>query len=148
MKYTYSEAYYYTHILQKNIYKKNTAARLFTLSRKCTHITPILKQLSKFAFKTIQGVSPSYLCSLVKPYEPLLGNMRSANMLLLTEHKSKNSSGVRSFTVSPAKAWNTLQNIIRASAIISVIKTALKTHLLKFTLNNTCGLFVDMFWKN
>ena len=55
---------------------QNTAARLVTLSRKCSHITPILKQLhwlpidqriifkiSMFVFKTIHGVSPTYLCS-------------------------------------------------------------------------------------
>ena len=107
---------------------QNTAARLVTLSGKCTHITPILKQLhwlsmvqriifkiSMFVFKTIHGVSPTYLCSLVKPYEPLRGNMRSANKLLLTEQKSKNSWGARSFTVSAAMAWNTLPNNIRAS---------------------------------
>ena len=69
-----------------------------------THITPVLKQLhwlpieqriifkiSMFVFKTIHGVSPTYLCSLVKPYDPFRGNTRSANKLLLTEHKSKNS---------------------------------------------------------
>ena len=83
---------------------QNTAARLVTLSRKFTHITPILKQLhwlpieqriifeiSMFVFKTIRGVLPTYLCSFIKPYEPLRGNMRSANKLLLTEHKSKKS---------------------------------------------------------
>ena len=76
---------------------QNTAARLVTLSRKCTHITPILKQLhwlpieqriifkiSMSVFKIIHGVSPAYLCSLVNLYEPLRGNMRSANKLLLT----------------------------------------------------------------
>ena len=80
-----------------------TAARLVTLSRKFTHITLILKQLhwppikrriifkiSMVVFKTIQGALPTYFCSLVKPYEPLRGNMRSANKLLLTEHKPKN----------------------------------------------------------
>ena len=59
---------------------QNTVARLVTLSRKCSHITPILKQLrwllikqriifkvSMFVFKTIHGVSPTYLCSHVKP---------------------------------------------------------------------------------
>ena len=133
--------YYYTHILQ------NTAAILVTLSRKCTHITTILKQLhwlpieqriifkiSMFVFKTILGVSPSYLCSLVKPYKQLFGNMRSANILLLTEHKSKNSCGARSFTVSTAKAWNTLPNNIRASTTISVFKTALTYIFVKLTL--------------
>ena len=56
---------------------QNTAARLVTLTRKCTHITPILKQLhwlpieqrivfkiSMFVFKTIHCVSPVYLCNL------------------------------------------------------------------------------------
>ena len=108
------------------------------------HIAPILKQphwlpveqriifkISMFVFKTIHGVSPSYLCSLVKPYEPLRGNMRCANKLLLTEHKSKNSWGARSFTISAAKAWNTLPNNISACATVCVFKTALKTHLFK-----------------
>ena len=78
-----------------------------------------------FVFKTIHGVSSTYLCGLVKLYEPLRGNMRCANNLvnlLLTEQKSKNSRGARSFTVSAA-------NNIRASA--TVFKTALKTHLFK-----------------
>ena len=54
-----------------------------------------------------------------------------SNKLLLTEHKSKNLWGVQSFIISPAKAWNTLSNNIRASASISIFKTALKTHLYK-----------------
>ena len=104
------------HSLNKTQLKRlqrlqNTAARLVTLCRKFTHITPILKQqhwlpieqriifkMFMFVFKTIHGASPTYLCSLVKPYEPLRGNIRSANKLLLTEHKSKNSWGARSFT--------------------------------------------------
>ena len=66
------------------------------LHLKFTHITPILKQLHwlvieqsiifkiSVVFKTIHGISPTYFCSLVKPYETLRGNMRSANNLLLT----------------------------------------------------------------
>ena len=95
------------HSLNKTQLKRlqrlqNTAVRLVTLSRKCIHITPILKQLhwlsteqriifkmSMFVLKTIHGASPTYLCSIVKPYEPLRGNIRSANKLLLTEYKSK-----------------------------------------------------------
>ena len=137
------------HSLNKTPLKRlqrlqNTAVRLVTLYRKFTHITPTLKQIhwlpseqrtifkmSVFVFKTIHGASPIYLCSLVKPYEPLRGNIRSANKLLLTEYKSKNWWGARSFTVSAAKAWNTLPNNIRASATIRVFKTALKTHLFK-----------------
>ena len=91
----------------------------------------IIFKISMFVFKTIHGVSPTYLCSLVKLYEPLRGNMRSVNKLLLTEQKSKNSRGARLFTVSAAKACNTLPNNIRASATVGVFKTALKTHLSK-----------------
>ena len=137
------------HSLNKTQLKRlqrlqKTAARLVTLSRKFTHITPILKQLhwlpteeriifkmSVFVLKTIHGVSPTYLCSLVKLYEPLRGNIRSANKLLLTEHKPKKLRRARSFTVSAAKAWHTLPNNVRASATISVFNTALKTHLFK-----------------
>ena len=75
--------------------------------------------------------NPTYLCSLVKPYEPFRGNMRCANKLLLTEHKSKNLWGARLFTISAAKAWNTLPNSIRASQTVGVFKTPLKTHLFK-----------------
>ena len=103
------------------------------------HTTPLatnrienhLQKISMFVSKTIHGVSPTYLCSLVKPYEPLRGNMRSANKLLLTEHKSKNSLGARSLTVSAAKVWNTLPNNISPRATIRIFKTTLKTHLLK-----------------
>ena len=91
----------------------------------------IVFKISMFVFKTIHCVSPVYLCNLVKLYEPLRGNMRSANKLLLTEHKCKNSWGARSFTVSAANVWNTLPNTIRASATVCVFKTALKTHLFK-----------------
>ena len=95
------------HSLNKTQLKRlqrlqNTAVRFVTLYRKFTHITPTLKQIhwlpseqrtifkmSVFVFKTIHGASPIYLCSLVKPYEPLRGNIRSANKLLLTEYKSK-----------------------------------------------------------
>ena len=84
-----------------------------------------------FVFKTIHGVSPTYLCSLVKPYEPLRGNMRSANKLLLTEYNSKNSWGARSFMVSVANVWNTLPNYLRANATVGVFKTALKTYIFK-----------------
>ena len=65
------------------------------------------------------------------PHEPLRENMRSANKLLLTEHKSRNLWGAWSFTVSAEKAWNTLPNNIRASARVCVCKTTLKTHLFK-----------------
>jgi len=97
-----------------------------------------------FVFKTINSVSPTYLCSLVKPYKPLLGNMHSANQLPLTEHKSKNSWGARLFTVSTAKTWNTLPNNIRASATISVFKTALKTHRSFQSL--LWVIYVDFSW--
>ena len=69
------------HSLNKTQLKRlkrlqNTAARLVTLSRKCTDITPILKHLhwlpieqriifkiSMFVLKTIHSVSSTYLCS-------------------------------------------------------------------------------------
>ena len=55
-----------------------TAARLVTLSRKFTYITPVLKQIhwlpinqrtvfkiSVFIFRIIHGVSPTYMCNFV-----------------------------------------------------------------------------------
>ena len=101
---------------------QNTAARLVTLSRKFTHITPVLKQLhwlpikqriifkmSMFVFKTIRSVSPT--CVALLNYDPIRGNMRSANKLLLSEHISNNLWGARSFTVSIQRPGIHLQTI-------------------------------------
>ena len=90
---------------------QNIATRLVTSFRKCTHITPIIKQLH----------------------------------WLPIEHRIK-SWVARSFTVSAAKAWNTLPNNFKARATVGIFKTALKTHLLKLTLSVTCGFSLDMVW--
>ena len=126
---------------------QNTAAKLVTLSRKFTHITPILKQLhwlpieQRIVFqictlvvKTIHGASPTYLCNLVEPYVPARDNLRSAVKLLLVEHKAINLWGAQSFIVSAAKVWNALPNNIRVTATIDTFKTALKTHVFKMNL--------------
>ena len=79
---------------------QKTAAIFVTLFRKFIHITPNLKQIHwlsikqrivfkmfMFVFKTIHGVSLTYLCNLVKLYDILRENMHPANKLLLTNHK-------------------------------------------------------------
>ena len=52
-------------------------------------------------------------------------------LYFLPKCAAKYNKYARSFTVSAAKAWNTLPNNIRASATVCVFKTPLETHLFK-----------------
>ena len=74
----------------------------------------IVFKICTLVFKTNRAVSPTYLCNLVETYMPERDNLRSADKLLLVEHKAKHLWGARSFIVSAAKVWNALPNNIRA----------------------------------
>ena len=63
---------------------QNTAAWLITLTRKFTHVTPIVKQLHWLPIERDCLQNPTYLCNLAKakPYVPACENLRSADKLL------------------------------------------------------------------
>ncbi len=127
--------------------KQNQAARLVTLSRKYSSITPIMKQLhwlpidqriiykiSLLVFKAIHGKSPSYIRDLIQPYVPARDHLRSAaDKFRLVEHAGINSWGSRSFQVAAGKVWNGLPHSIRAIQTIDTFKSTLKTHLFSKT---------------
>ncbi len=77
---------------------QNSAARLVTLSKKQSHITPVLMSLHwlsvmdriKFkilllVFKCLQGLAPTYLSDLLHRYNPQRTGLRSATHHLLKE---------------------------------------------------------------
>ena len=88
---------------------QNAAARLVTLTRKSSHITPVLKELHwlpvgyrimykllLIVFKSLNNLAPEYITCLLKPYNPSR-MLRSEKMSLLCEPRSKHSWGDRAF---------------------------------------------------
>ena len=140
--------------LPKELSKKlqsvmNTAARLFTRTRKFDHITPVLHDLhwlpiesrSKFkilllVYKCLYGLAPSYLSKRLS-LKPNRG-LRSDDKLVLnvptTKLKTK-TYGDRCFSIAGPNLWNQLPSHIRLSKSIDVFKRSLKTHLFKDAFN-------------
>ncbi|KAI5622172.1 hypothetical protein C0J50_18234, partial [Silurus asotus] len=117
-------------------------ARVLTRSRKYNHITPILSSLHwlpvKFqidykllllTYKTLNGLSPNYLSSL------LTRNNRSRSLnsqnsgLLVVPRIAKSTKGGRTFSHLAPKLWNSLPDGVRGSDTLSQFKCRLKTYL-------------------
>ena len=122
---------------------QNNAARLVTLTRKRSHITPVLKKLHwlpvgyrivykllLIVFKALNDMAPQYITCLLKPYIPTR-TLRSINKSLLCEPRSKHSWGDRAFSIAAPRLWNALPIHIRSCTSLAQFKTFLKTHLTK-----------------
>ena len=123
---------------------QNSAARLITRSRKCEHITPIMKQLHwlpvshRIIYKLVlityrarNGIAPSYIKDFVQPYVPTR-NLRSSSRNLLEVPSVKLVSyGQRSFSFVAPMLWNPFPDYIRGSDSLSKFKTDIKTYLFK-----------------
>ncbi len=122
---------------------QNNAARIITLTKTRDHITPVLQDLhwlpieqrivykiALFVFKIVNDTMPAphYLCDLVEIHRPRR-MLRSSNQLLLTEHRSFNQWGDRSFKIAAAKVWNNIPTNLRFSPTLTTFRTGLKTHL-------------------
>ncbi len=127
---------------------QNAAARLLTGSRKHEHITPILFSLKwllvrfrieykllVFVFKSLNGLSPTYLDALVKRHTSAR-SLRYSDQQLLTVPRSRlKLKGDRAFSVAAPKLWNVLPVSIRSAPTISSFKSLLKTYLLTQAFN-------------
>ncbi|XP_068191806.1 uncharacterized protein [Antennarius striatus] len=125
---------------------QNTAARILTKTRKFDHITPVLAALhwlpihvrSDFkvlllTYKSLNGLAPTYLSDLVKPYTPTRA-LRSQNTgLLCVPRFKKKSAGQRAFSYRAPFLWNNLPINIRQSESVNVFKSRLKTYLFDLT---------------
>ena len=120
---------------------QNAAARIITLARKYTHITPILKflhwlpieQRIKFkillsVFHCVQGSAPQYNLSLIKLYNPVR-SLRSANSGLLSVPVCNKSWGERAFARAGPSLWNSLPLSLRKTSSKDLFKSELKTYL-------------------
>jgi len=105
------------------------------------HISPTLRKLhwlpitsritfkiSLITYKTLHYKSPSYLHSLLVPYNPSR-TLRSSDKLLLTVPPIKSSAGRRSFFFAAPTIWNSLPLSLRSSTTIQSFRSQLKTHL-------------------
>ena len=122
---------------------QNTAARLVTRTKPCSHITPVLSDLHwlpvhlrlqykllLFTYRAVNGQSPSYITELLQPYNPPRSGLRSASKDLLVEPKSFRSWGDRAFAVAAPRLWNSLPHHIRVCPSLESFKVSLKTHLM------------------
>ena len=121
---------------------QNSAARLVMRKKKFDHITPLLRILHwlpirsriKFkvitlVFKCLNGIAPSYLSELIKPYQPGR-NLRSQSKNLLSEIRVKSKTfGDRAFEKMAPTLWNKLPDKIRHTTDFGQFKSMLKTHL-------------------
>ena len=133
----------------KNVIKKlqsvqNAAARLITRSRKCDHITPILRDLHwlrvseriKFkilllTFKALHQQSPTYIQDLITRYLPSRSLRSSSTLSLNPVSFNVKTYGSRAFSVSVPELWNKLPDNIRSCENLSLFKHKLKTYLFK-----------------
>ena len=119
-----------------------TSHRLFMVSRKHDHITPIRRHLHWLpvryriifkifvqTYKALNGQAPSYIKDLLK-YKNSGGVLRFSNKHSLDEPMAKlKTYGDRAYSVAAPKLWNKLPLDIRLSSSVTVLKTNLKTCL-------------------
>ena len=122
---------------------QNTAARILTHTKKCEHISSVIRSLhwlpsSKridykiivFAFKCLHDRAPTYLQQLIQLYEPPR-SLRSSSKFLLNVPKTQlKTYGDHDFTKAAPILWNSLPSSLWEYDSLVSFKTALKTHLI------------------
>ena len=125
---------------------QNSAARIVTLTRRITHITPVLSSLHwlpvescivlkllLLVFHCIHGSAPEYNINLLLLYKPSRC-LRSSDSNLRTVPKTKKLWEDRSFAHAGPYLWNQLPQGIHCIPSIDCFKNALKTHVFKSAL--------------
>ena len=124
---------------------QNTAARIVSRTKKCDHITPVLRDLHwlpiekrishkilSLVYSCLDGTAPLYLQELVSRHAPSRGLRSSSNSLLrvagVDRHKKKRL-GARSFECVAPQLWNKLPLTLRECDSKTSFKGQLKTHL-------------------
>lgn len=123
---------------------QNAAAKVLTRKRKFDHITPTLIQLHwlpiqaradfkllLLTFKALNGLAPTYMSDLIRPYIPPRP-LRSQDAGLLTSTSTKPNKvtvGGRAFTHRAPHLWNALPLAVRNANSLDIFKSKLKTYL-------------------
>ena len=123
---------------------QNAAARLISGTRRCEHITPILKVLHWLpvrsrltynilitTYKIIHGLAPSYMSSLLKVRQSSRSLRSSSRSLLSIPSTKTKSYGQRAFSFSAPHLWNGLPESLKCSCSLESFKSSLKTYLFK-----------------
>jgi len=123
---------------------QNAAARLVTGTRRCEHITPVLRQLhwlpvrqriefkmAVLVYKALNDLSPQYLaddCQLTTSTGRR--RLRSSNVATCDVPRTRTSLGDRSFTAAGPRLWNNLPLHLRDFELsLLEFRRLLKTHL-------------------
>ena len=120
---------------------QNSAARLVTLTKGSSHISPILKELHwlpvharidfriiLFVYQSLHGTAPTYIQDLIHRHAPPR-QLRSSHTNLLHIPRTHHTWGTRSFSHIGPSLWNALPLQIRQESTYTHFKTLLKTHL-------------------
>ena len=127
---------------------QNAAARLITGTTKADHITGALRNLHwlpieyrikfkilLFVYKSLHGLAPDYLSSLINVYRPARA-LRSCHRSLLCLPKTNSVTyGQRAFSYAAPELWNSLPDNIKLSQSIAEFKSSLKTFFFKAAFN-------------
>ena len=130
--------------LQKLQRVQNAAARVVCQASKREHVTPLLRSLHwlpiqkrivykilLLTYKSIHGLAPAYVNSMLAAHTPVR-QLRSSTRGLLSIPKTKlKSYGDHAFSSSAPRLWNSLPQVIRASPSLLHFKQQLKTHLFR-----------------
>ena len=123
---------------------QDVAARLVSRVRKQGHISPTLKALHwlplekriifkilLMTFKTLNGLAPSYLTTLITCYHPTRKLRSSSRSTLQVPCVKTSTYGDRAFSSAAPKLWNSLPDHIKSKQTLSSFKSSLKTFLFK-----------------
>jgi len=123
---------------------QNIAARIFTLTRTSSHITPVLYDLHwlpvshritfkvlLLVFKCQNNITPRYLQDLIRPYQPTRTLRSTGQSLLHVPHIKESSYRDRAFGVAGPRLWNELPIELRTVSSLHTFKSKLKTYLFK-----------------
>ena len=121
---------------------QNTAVRIITTCHRQDNITPHLKSLhwlpvhlridfkiNLLTFKSLNGLAPDYLLSLIKLRKTKHSLRSETKQLLVTPKTRTTSYGDRAFSVCAPVLWNELPDDIRFETELCTFKSKLKTYL-------------------
>ena len=120
---------------------QNSAARLLTLTKKTSHITPILRTLHwlpvqkriqfkilMLVYRAIHHLAPKYMQDSLIMYRPTR-SLRSSNSLFLQVPRTVHSWGDNAFSHMGPTLWNRLPISLRNAPTLQTFKQHLKTYL-------------------
>ena len=119
---------------------QNRAARIITFTKKYEHITPSVMDLHWFpveyriiykilllVYKAINGLSPSYISSLLSFCSSSYSLRSCSNKLLQVPRSKLKSYGDRRFSISGPKLWNNIPACLRNdNSLIEFLQKTLK----------------------